>query len=96
MASGREGPRSLPAANPGNPIFTCLADARTLVTGTRLSAAVPLLYKTTASDYGALRPTSATAPCRFCPLDSAFTARLAAAGPPQHNGINTGTDRSPV
>ncbi|KAG8144779.1 hypothetical protein E2320_013212 [Naja naja] len=96
MAAGGAWPRSVRGANPGNPVFSCLADARALVTGTRLSAAVPLLYKTTASDYGALRPTSATAPCRFCPLENTFTACLAVAGPPQHNGINTGADRSPV
>ncbi|XP_025027339.1 uncharacterized protein C15orf65 homolog, partial [Python bivittatus] len=82
-------------ASPGNPVFTCLRDARALLTGTRLSAPLPLLYKTAASEYGALRPTSVMAPCRFCPRDSAFSTRLAATGPPQYNRINTGVDPPP-
>ncbi|XP_077174336.1 piercer of microtubule wall 2 protein [Paroedura picta] len=86
----------LPCASPGNPVFSCMLDPAVLTTSTRLTKPRLLLYKTTSSDYGAVPPTTPMAPCRYYPKDNSLTDHLFACGKTQHNGINTGLDKSKV
>ncbi|XP_074863261.1 piercer of microtubule wall 2 protein [Carettochelys insculpta] len=83
-------------ANPGNPVFSCMLDLKTLTTNNFLTNPQLLLFKTTSSDYGAIPPTSQMVPCTYRPRDETFTKHLLICGIPQHNYINTAIDRSRV
>uniref|UniRef100_A0ABK0LBQ3 Piercer of microtubule wall 2 n=1 Tax=Rattus norvegicus TaxID=10116 RepID=A0ABK0LBQ3_RAT len=45
-----------PCINPGNPVFSCMLDPKTLHTSTSLSKPQMIMYKTNASQYGAFSP----------------------------------------
>uniref|UniRef100_A0ABM5EY24 Piercer of microtubule wall 2 protein isoform X1 n=2 Tax=Pogona vitticeps TaxID=103695 RepID=A0ABM5EY24_9SAUR len=86
----------LPCARPGNPVFSCMLDAKTLTTSNFLTKPQLLLYKTTSSEYGNIPPTSQMVPCKFYPRNNSFTNHLFACGLTEFNSINTGVDRSKV
>ncbi|KAH1183961.1 uncharacterized protein C15orf65 homolog isoform X1 [Mauremys mutica] len=83
-------------ANPGNPVFSCMLDPKTLTTNNFLTNPQLLLFKTTSSEYGAIPPTSQMVPCTYHPKDESFTKHLLICGLTQHNYINTAIDRSRV
>ncbi|XP_033023494.1 uncharacterized protein C15orf65 homolog, partial [Lacerta agilis] len=85
-----------PCANPGNPVFSCMLEAKTLTSSNFLTKPQLLLYKTTSSEYGAIPPTTQMVPCKFCPKDNNFTNHLFTCGMTRFNGINTGTDKNRV
>ncbi|XP_038273936.1 uncharacterized protein C15orf65 homolog isoform X2 [Dermochelys coriacea] len=86
----------LSCANPGNPVFSCMLDPKTLTTNNFLTNPQLLLFKTTSSEYGAIPPTSQMVPCTYHPQDETFTKHLLICGLTQHNYINTAIDRSRV
>ncbi|KAJ3596617.1 hypothetical protein NHX12_003021 [Muraenolepis orangiensis] len=53
-------------------------------------------FKTTSSEYGALRPTSGSSPCTYHPLSQAFSKDLGQCGMYRDNSFNTSLDRSRV
>ncbi|XP_009938523.1 piercer of microtubule wall 2 protein [Opisthocomus hoazin] len=83
-------------ANPGNPVFSCMLDPRTLITNGSLTKPQVLLFKTTASEYGAIPPVSQLVPCTYHPVDRTFSKHLLACGSSQDSYLNTATDRSRV
>uniref|UniRef100_A0A670KG99 Uncharacterized protein n=1 Tax=Podarcis muralis TaxID=64176 RepID=A0A670KG99_PODMU len=84
-----------PCANPGNPVFSCMLEAKTLTSSNFLTKPQLLLYKTS-GEYGAIPPTTQMVPCKFCPKDNTFTNHLFTCGMTRFNGINTGTDKNKV
>uniref|UniRef100_A0A8D0B619 Uncharacterized protein n=1 Tax=Salvator merianae TaxID=96440 RepID=A0A8D0B619_SALMN len=86
----------IPCANPGNPVFSCMLDAKTVTSSNFLTKPRLLLYKTTSGEYGAIPPTSPMVPCKFYPRNNAFTTHVLACGLAQYNCINTGLDKTRV
>ncbi|KAM8804408.1 piercer of microtubule wall 2 protein [Eudromia elegans] len=82
--------------NPGNPVFSCMLDPKTLTTNIFLTKPQILLFKTTSSEYGAIPPTSEMAPCTYHPKDQAFTTHLLTCGSFRNSQLNTALDRSRV
>ena len=80
--------------NPGNPVFSCMLDPKTLHTATSLSKAQMIMYKTSASQYGAFSPRPFFFPCKFLPQEQAFTEHLKTTGFYQNNSLNVGPDRT--
>uniref|UniRef100_A0A8C6ZT10 Uncharacterized protein n=1 Tax=Nothoprocta perdicaria TaxID=30464 RepID=A0A8C6ZT10_NOTPE len=82
--------------NPGNPVFSCMLDPKTLTTNIFLTKPQILLFKTTSSEYGAIPPTSQLAPCTYHPKDQAFTTHLLTCGSFRNSQLNTALDKSRV
>ncbi|CAI9615324.1 unnamed protein product [Staurois parvus] len=55
-----------------------------------------ILFKTTSSEYGALRPTYEMAPCYHYPVSQKFSEHLGTCGMYRNNSLNTAVDRSRV
>nr|XP_009679714.1 PREDICTED: uncharacterized protein C15orf65 homolog [Struthio camelus australis] len=83
-------------ANPGNPVFSCMLDPKTLTTNSFLTKPQILLFKTTSSEYGAIPPTSQTVPCTYHPKDQTFSKHLHTCGSFRNSHLNTAPDRSRV
>ncbi|XP_009868397.1 PREDICTED: uncharacterized protein C15orf65 homolog [Apaloderma vittatum] len=82
--------------NPGNPVFSCVLDPKTLTTNGSWTKPQVLLFKTTSSEYGAIPPISQMLPCTYHPVDQTFSKYLLTFGTFQDNGLNTAIDRSRV
>ncbi|XP_010139937.1 PREDICTED: uncharacterized protein C15orf65 homolog [Buceros rhinoceros silvestris] len=91
-----QAPHLTPCANPGNPVFSCMLDPKTLMTNGSLRKPQVLLFRTTSSDYGAIPPNAQLAPCTYHPVDHTFSKHLLPCGPFQDSGLNTALDRSRV
>ncbi|XP_025916689.1 uncharacterized protein C15orf65 homolog [Apteryx rowi] len=90
-------PPHLPlCANPGNPVFSCMLDPKTLTTNSFLTKPQILLFKTTSSEYGAIPPTSQMVPCTYHPKDQTFSTHLLTCGSFRNSNLNTALDRSRV
>ncbi|XP_075016238.1 piercer of microtubule wall 2 protein [Calonectris borealis] len=90
-------PPQLPlCANPGNPVFSCMLDPKTLRTNGSLTKPQILLFKTTSSEYGAIPPVSQMAPFTYHPVDQTFSKHLLTFGSFQDSYLNTAIDRSRV
>nr|XP_019587773.1 PREDICTED: uncharacterized protein C15orf65 homolog [Rhinolophus sinicus] len=82
-----------PCVNPGNPVFSCMLDPKTLHTATSLSKPKMIMYKTNSSTYGEFLPMPQFFPCNYAPKEQAFTNHLRATGFYQNNNLNTAPDR---
>ncbi|XP_009980958.1 PREDICTED: uncharacterized protein C15orf65 homolog [Tauraco erythrolophus] len=89
-------PHLLPCVNPGNPVFSCMMDPKTLMTNGSLTKPQVLLFKTTSSEYGAIPPVSQMVPRTYHPVDQSFSKHLLTCGPFQDSYLNTAIDRSRV
>nr|XP_045016808.1 uncharacterized protein C15orf65 homolog [Jaculus jaculus] len=83
-----------PCVNPGNPVFSCMLDPKTLCTATSLSEPQMIMYKTSAGHCGAFSPLPQFLPCNYKPKEQAFSSFIRATGFYQNNSLNTGPDRS--
>nr|XP_010296803.1 PREDICTED: uncharacterized protein C15orf65 homolog [Balearica regulorum gibbericeps] len=83
-------------ANPGNPVFSCMLDPKTLMINGSLTKPQVLLFKTTSSEYGAIPPVSQMVPCTYHPVDQTFSNHLLTCGSFQDSSLNTTIDRSRV
>ncbi|XP_009955285.1 PREDICTED: uncharacterized protein C15orf65 homolog, partial [Leptosomus discolor] len=82
--------------NPGNPVFSCMLDPKTLMTNGTLTKPRVLLFKTTSSEYGAIAPVSQMVPCTYHPMDQTFSKHLLTCGSFHDSCLNTAMDRSRV
>uniref|UniRef100_A0A663LW10 Chromosome 15 open reading frame 65 n=2 Tax=Athene cunicularia TaxID=194338 RepID=A0A663LW10_ATHCN len=107
MTSAKELPSSLTTeqnqsphlplcTNPGNPVFSCTLDPKTLRTNGSLTKPQVLLFKTTSSEYGAIPPISQMIPCIYHPVDQTFSKHLLTCASFQDSYLNTAIDRSRV
>ncbi|XP_047594146.1 piercer of microtubule wall 2 protein [Lutra lutra] len=84
----------LPCVNPGNPVFSCMLDPKTLYTATSLSKPKMIMYKTNSSNYGEFLPKPQFFPCNYTPRDQVFSNHISATGFYQNNSLNTTPDRT--
>ncbi|KAM5340346.1 piercer of microtubule wall 2 protein isoform 2-T2 [Glossophaga mutica] len=88
-------PEQLPTCvNPGNPVFSCMLDPKTLHTATSLSQPKMVMYKTSSSAYGEFSPIPQFFPCNYTPKGQEFSSLIRATGFYQNNTLNTVLDRS--
>ncbi|XP_024423905.2 piercer of microtubule wall 2 protein isoform X2 [Desmodus rotundus] len=80
--------------NPGNPVFSCMLDPKTLHTATSLSQPKMIMYKTSSSAHGEFVPIPQFFPCNYTPKGQEFSSRIRATGFYQNNTLNTALDRS--
>ncbi|XP_006831921.1 PREDICTED: uncharacterized protein C15orf65 homolog [Chrysochloris asiatica] len=83
-----------PCMNPGNPVFSCMLDPKTLCTATSLSKPQMIMYKTKSTDYGEFSPIPQFLPCIYAPKRAVFTHHIRATGFYQNNSLNTAPDRT--
>ncbi|KAM9090278.1 piercer of microtubule wall 2 protein isoform 1-T1 [Megaptera novaeangliae] len=83
-----------PCVNPGNPVFSCMLDPKTLHTATSLSKPKMIMYKTNSSNYGEFLPMPQFFPCYYTPKDQVFSSNIRATGFYQNNTLNTAPDRT--
>ncbi|XP_009992724.1 PREDICTED: uncharacterized protein C15orf65 homolog [Chaetura pelagica] len=88
-------PRPL-CANPGNPVFSCMLDPKTLMTNGSVTKPQVLLFKTTSSEYGAIPAVSQMVPCTYHPVSHTFSKLLLTCGLFENNSLNTAIDRNRV
>ncbi|XP_030313203.1 uncharacterized protein C15orf65 homolog [Calypte anna] len=91
-----QSPHLPPCANPGNPVFSCMLDPKTLITDASWTKPQVLLFKTTSSEYGSIPPILQMVPCRYYPADNAFSKHTLTCGLYQQSCLNTAIDRSRV
>ncbi|XP_048189262.1 uncharacterized protein C15orf65 homolog isoform X2 [Perognathus longimembris pacificus] len=85
----------LPACvNPGNPVFSCMLDPKTICTRTSLSHPQMIMYKTNSGHYGEFLPKPQFFPCNYTPREDKFSNHIRATGIYQNNGLNTAPDRT--
>nr|XP_012384405.2 piercer of microtubule wall 2 protein [Dasypus novemcinctus] len=87
-------PELPPCVNPGNPVFSCMMDPKTLCTATSLSKPQMIMYKTNSSDYGEFLPIPQFLPCNYTPKEQVFSSHIRATGFYQNNTLNTAPDRT--
>uniref|UniRef100_A0A8C2V852 Piercer of microtubule wall 2 n=2 Tax=Chinchilla lanigera TaxID=34839 RepID=A0A8C2V852_CHILA len=92
-AETRAAPRPL-CVNPGNPVFSCMLDPKTLHTATSLSQPQMIMYKTSAGRYGEFSPRPQFLPCNYAPKEQVFSRHIRATGLYQNNSLNTAPDRT--
>ncbi|XP_043533434.1 uncharacterized protein LOC122541031 isoform X1 [Chiloscyllium plagiosum] len=86
-----------PCANPGNPVFSCMAKFPTAA-----YSPVPFvkpqnpLFRTTSASYGSNQPTCEIAPSVYKPLTQSFSAVLQTGGMYRNRSLNTGSDKRRV
>ncbi|XP_008845941.1 uncharacterized protein C15orf65 homolog [Nannospalax galili] len=83
-----------PCVNPGNPVFSCMLDPKTLCTATSLSEPQMIMYKTSSGYYGAFRPAPHFFPCNYTPKEQVFSSYIRATGFYQNSSLNTAPDRT--
>ncbi|XP_055219164.1 piercer of microtubule wall 2 protein isoform X1 [Gorilla gorilla gorilla] len=83
-----------PCVNPGNPVFSCMLDPKTLQTATSLSKPQMIMYKTSSSHYGEFLPIPQFFPCNYTPKEQVFSSHIRATGFYQNNTLNTAPDRT--
>ncbi|XP_029807612.1 uncharacterized protein C15orf65 homolog [Suricata suricatta] len=83
-----------PCVNPGNPVFSCMLDPKTLRTATSLSKPKMIMYKTNSSNYGEFLPMPQFFPCNYTPKEQVFSSHIRATGFYQNNTLNTAPDRT--
>ncbi|XP_030173992.1 uncharacterized protein C15orf65 homolog [Lynx canadensis] len=83
-----------PCVNPGNPVFSCMLDPKTLHTATSLSKPKMIMYKTSSSNYGEFSPMPQFFPCNYSPKEQVFSSHIRATGFYQNNTLNTAPDRT--
>ncbi|XP_009884071.1 PREDICTED: uncharacterized protein C15orf65 homolog [Charadrius vociferus] len=89
-------PRLPLCGNPGNPVFSCMLDAETLMINGSLKKPQVLLFKTTSSEYGAISPVSQMVARTYHPVDQTFSKHLLTCGSLEDSYLNTAIDRSRV
>ncbi|XP_009973171.2 uncharacterized protein C15orf65 homolog [Tyto alba] len=90
-------PPHLPlCTNPGNLVFSCMSDPKTLMTNAASTKPQVLLFKTTSSEYGAIPPIPQMVPCIYHPVDLTFSKHLLTCASSQDSYLNTAIDRSRV
>ncbi|XP_011227857.1 uncharacterized protein C15orf65 homolog [Ailuropoda melanoleuca] len=88
-------PEQVPSCvNPGNPVFSCMLDPKTLHTATSLSKPKMIMYKTNSCNYGEFLPVPQFFPCNYTPRQQVFSSHIRATGFYQNNSLNTAPDRS--
>ncbi|XP_023579873.1 uncharacterized protein C15orf65 homolog [Octodon degus] len=83
-----------PCVSPGNPVFSCMLDPKTLHTATSLSQPRMIMYKTSASRHGEFTPVPQFLPCNYAPKEQVFSSHIRATGLYQNNSLNTAPDRT--
>ncbi|XP_012638547.1 piercer of microtubule wall 2 protein [Microcebus murinus] len=83
-----------PCVNPGNPVFSCMLDPKTLCTATSLSKPKMIMYKTNSGHYGEFLPIPQFFPCNYTPTEQAFSNRIRATGFCENNSLNIAPDRT--
>ncbi|XP_034849754.1 uncharacterized protein C15orf65 homolog [Mirounga leonina] len=83
-----------PCVNPGNPVFSCMLDPKTLLTATSLSKPKMIMYKTSSCNYGEFLPMPQFFPCSYTPREQVFSSHIRATGFYQNNSLNTTPDRT--
>uniref|UniRef100_A0A3Q2HYC1 Uncharacterized protein n=1 Tax=Equus caballus TaxID=9796 RepID=A0A3Q2HYC1_HORSE len=83
-----------PCVNPGNPVFSCMLDPKTLHTATSLSKPTMIMYKTNSGSYGEFLPMPQFCPCIYSPKEQVFSSHIRATGFYQNNTLNTAPDRT--
>ncbi|CAK7300603.1 Piercer of microtubule wall 2 protein [Vulpes lagopus] len=83
-----------PCVNPGNPVFSCMLDPKTLQTATSLSKPKMIMYKTNSSNYGEFLPMPQFFPCNYTPREQVFSSHIRATGFYQNNSLNAAPDRT--
>ncbi|XP_053933779.1 piercer of microtubule wall 2 protein [Cuculus canorus] len=89
-------PRVPLCTSPGNPVFSCMLDPKTLMTNGSSTKPQLLLFKTTSSEYGAIPPVTQMVPRAYHPVDLTFSKHLMTCGSFQNGYLNTALDRSRV
>ncbi|CAL8357379.1 unnamed protein product [Lota lota] len=79
--------------NAGNPVFSCMISVNAKSPARR---GLDPWFKTTSSEYGALRPTCESSPCSYHPVSQTFSKDLGKCGMYRDNCFNTSLDRSRV
>ncbi|KAM4830165.1 piercer of microtubule wall 2 protein [Urocitellus parryii] len=92
--TGMKPEQLLPCVNPGNPVFSCMLDPKTLRTATSLSKPQMIMYKTNSSHYGEFVPLPQFLPCNYTPREQGFSNHIRATGLYQNNSLNTAPDRN--
>ncbi|KAM5170415.1 piercer of microtubule wall 2 protein [Mantella aurantiaca] len=82
--------------SPGNPVFSCTATPKTSPGSVFQTKPVSILFRTTSSQYGALRPSREMAPCYHYPMSQTFSQHLGTCGIYRNHSLNTAIDRSRV
>ncbi|KAM4829122.1 piercer of microtubule wall 2 protein isoform 2-T2 [Thomomys bottae] len=80
--------------NPGNPVFSCMLDPKTLCSTTSLSQPKMIMYKTNSSQYGEYLPKPQFFPYNYTPKEYKFSSHIRMTGMYQNNGLNTAPDRT--
>ncbi|XP_010607345.1 uncharacterized protein C15orf65 homolog [Fukomys damarensis] len=83
-----------PCVNPGNPVFSCMLDPKTLCTATPASQPRMIMYRTSNSSHGEAMPMPPFLPCTYTPRVQVFSSHLRATGLYQNHGLNTAPDRT--
>uniref|UniRef100_A0A8C5PB04 Secreted protein n=1 Tax=Leptobrachium leishanense TaxID=445787 RepID=A0A8C5PB04_9ANUR len=85
-----------PCHNIGNPVFSCMENPRLSPSKTLQAKQQSILFKTTSSEYGAVKPCREMAPCSHHPISQRFSEPLGICGMYRNHSLNTGVDRSQV
>lgn len=90
---------SVPCANPGNPVFSCVSRVeveRDQMNWDKNYKPEHALYKTSSSMYGIFPATHESAPATFHGKSQKFSQHLGLCGMYRNHSLNTWTDRSNV
>ncbi|XP_063782200.1 piercer of microtubule wall 2 protein [Pseudophryne corroboree] len=89
-------PTAPTCTNLGNPVFSCTMNPRPATSSIFQAKQENILFRTTASEYGALRPSYETAPCYHYPMSQMFSEHLATCGMYRNHSLNTVVDKNRV
>lgn len=85
-----------PCMTLGNPVFSCTMNPRTPTSNIFQARQESILFRTTSSEYGAVRPSYEVAPCYHYPVSQQFSEHLGTCGMYRNNSLNTVVDKSKV
>ncbi|KAG8575765.1 hypothetical protein GDO81_009666 [Engystomops pustulosus] len=80
----------------GNPVFSCTMNPRTSTSNVFQARAQSILFRTTSSEYGAMRPSYEMAPCYHYPVSQQFSQHLGTCGMYRNHSLNTAVDKNRV
>ncbi|XP_056428345.1 piercer of microtubule wall 2 protein isoform X2 [Hyla sarda] len=80
----------------GNPVFSCTMNPSTSTSRVFQARPESILFRTTSSEYGAIRPSYEMAPCYHYPVSQQFSEHLGTCGMYRNHSFNTVVDKSRV
>ncbi|KAG9489384.1 hypothetical protein GDO78_005393 [Eleutherodactylus coqui] len=80
----------------GNPVFSCTMNPRISTSNVFQARQESILFRTTSSQYGALRPSYEMAPCVYHPVSQQFSEHLGICGMYRNHSLNTVVDKNRV